>query len=263
MPEEEKVIHEGSDEPAAREWGRSSAGKPPGERTTPVPQAPQVETGSPMPVFGALHRRARQSLLEMLLPGEQPLVVVPGAAGSGIVGTDRRAIVLKAGARFGAPFHARAKAFEYESVIGVRLDTESTPAVVAIDAPLKIGSSRVYWADTRDDSWKARNAVPIEASFFGIALERVIVLRELVDAYRRKHPPLAAQRQRAQSSPIVQPIRPRDAPAAPEDSGIVAALPVLSDRCPQCRTELRSGWRFCPECGAPSEPPPAASSGNS
>jgi hypothetical protein len=261
MPEEEKVIHEGSGGPAAREWGRSSPGEPPGERTTPVPQVAQVEPASLMRVFGGLHRKAQQALLDMLLPGEQPLVVVPGAAGCGIVGTDARGLVVKAGTRFGAPFHARAKAFEYESVIGVRLDTESSPAVVAIDAPLKIATCRVYWADARDDPWKARNAIPVQASSFGIVLDRVIALRALVMAYRERHPALQTpQRDRREPSrPNVQPLRSGDTPASDEEGGVVAPLPVLTDRCQQCRAELRPGWKFCPGCGAPSE---TASSGS-
>jgi zinc-ribbon domain len=256
MPEEEKVIHEGSDGPAAREWGRSKAGEPPGERTAPVPQATPVETASLMRVFGGLHRKAQQSLLDMLLPGEQPLVVVPGAAGCGIVGTESRALVVKAGARFGAPFHARSKPFEYESVIGVRLDTEGSPAVLAIDAPVKMAMCRVYWADARDDPWKARNAIPIEPSAFAMVLERVVQLRALVAAYRERHPALLSQP--GPTSPLpqkVRPIRPADAPSADPDPEPVAPLPVLTDRCPQCRAELRSGWKFCPRCGTPSEQP--------
>jgi zinc ribbon protein len=258
MPEEEKVIPKGSGEPAAREWGRSSAGEPPGERTAPVPQAPQVETASLVRVFGGLHRRAQQSLLDMLLPGEQPLVVVPGAAGCGIVGTESRVLVLKAGARFGSPFHARSKAFEYESVIGVRLDTESSPAVVAIDAPLKIATCRIYWADSRDDPWKARNAIPVEGASFGTVLERVVQLRALLTAFRNSHPAVQAQGRRAQQAPQnVQPLRGADAPSTDPDAGVVAPLPVLSERCPHCRAELRPGWKFCPGCGTPSGTPGA------
>jgi hypothetical protein len=238
MPEEEKVIHEGSDGPAAQEWGRSSPGKLPGERTTPVPQVPKVETASLMRVFGGLHRRAQQSLLDMLLPDEQPMVFLPGAAGSGIVGTDSRALVLKAGSRFGAPFHARSKAFEYESVIGVRLDTETTPAVVAVDAPLKIASSRVYWADSRDDPWKARNAIPIEPGSFTVVLERVLELRALVTQFRDRHPAVTHR----------EPVR-----ETPDVLGVVAPLPLPAGRCPDCRSELRPGWKFCPGCGAASE----------
>ena len=189
-----------------------------------------------MRVFGGLHRRVQQSLLAMLLPGEEPRILVPGAAGSGIVATDSCALVLKAGARFGAPFGERSKAFEFESVIGIRFDTETTPAVVAIDAPHKIASCRVYWADSRDDPWKARNAIPIETASFGMVLERVVELRALVAAFRESHPNLPQHPEPAHPAPSIVP------------------LPVLTGRCGQCRAELRPGWRFCPGCGAPSEP---------
>ena len=235
MPEEEKLVHEGLGRPAAREWDRSSQGQLPGERTTSLPQVPPLGPGSLMRAFGGLHRRVQQSLLAMLLPGEEPRILVPGAAGSGIVATDSRALVLKAGARFGAPFGERSKAFEYESVIGIRCDTETTPAVVAIDAPHKIASCRVYWADSRDDPWKARNAIPIETASFGMVLERVVELRALVAAFRESHPNLPQHPEPAHPAPHIVP------------------LPVLTGRCGQCRAELRPGWRFCPGCGAPSE----------
>ena len=188
-----------------------------------------------MRVFGGLHPRVQRSVLELLLPEEEPRIVMPGAAGCAIVATDSRALVLKAGARFGAPFGARSKAFEYESVIGIRFDTETTPAVVAIDAPHKIASCRVYWADSRDDPWKARNAIPIETASFGMVLERVVELRALVAAFRERHPNL--------------PQHPE--PAHPAQQ--IVPLPVLTERCQQCRAELRPGWRFCPGCGSPSE----------
>lgn len=235
MPEEEKLVPKGSDGPAAREWDRSSHGQPPGERTTSLSQVSQLDPGSLMRAFGGLHRRAQRSLLEMLLPGEEPRIVVPGAAGSGIVATDSRALILKAGARFGAPFGERSKVFEYESVIGIRFDTETSPAVVAIDAPHKIASCRVYWADSRDDPWKARNAIPVESASFGMVLERVIELRALVAAFRESHPNLPQHPEPAHPAPRIVP------------------LPVLTERCPQCRAELRPGWRFCPGCGSPSE----------
>jgi len=187
-----------------------------------------------------LGARTRAAMAEALLPGEQPHVVIPGSGGSAIVGTGERIIVIKSGVRAGIPLGARAKAFEFESVIGVRLDTETSPAVVAIDAPHKIASCRVYWADTRDDPWKARNAIPVDPAAFGVTLEQVIALRALIDAYRKGHPALSRR-------PAV--------PAAREPGAVVTALPVLAERCPSCRSELRPGWRFCPTCGRAADPP--------
>ena len=214
-----------------------------------------MEPGYVMRVFGRLPRRAQRSLLDMLWPGEEPRVVIAGVAGSALVGTDNRALVVKAGARFGAPFRGIAKAFEYESVIGVRLDTETLPAVVAIDAPHKIASCRVYWVDGRDDPWKARNAIPVDPASFGAVLEQVVDLRAVIAAYRERHPALARQGQPSPPSRVVKPMRPPDAAAMAEEGGVVQPLPVFAERCPRCRAELRPGWRFCPRCGAPSETP--------
>ena len=252
MPDEEKVVQEGSAGPAAQETGRSGGGDSPGERTAPVPQGSQLDPQVMLPALLGLPRRAQKWLMDMLLPGEQPRVVVPGAAGSCIVGTDGRALVLKAGTRFGAPLRHRSKAFEYETVIGVRFDIETEPPVVAIDAPHKIGSSRVYWADSRDDPWKARNAIPITAPFSTV-LEQVVTLRALVTSFRDHHPGLHHPWEHLHRRPapaLVQPIRPGDLDLK---RGAVAPLPALTERCDDCRAELRPGWKFCPGCGAPAK----------
>ena len=244
MPDEEKVVQEGSAGPAAQQTGHSSGGDSPGERTAPVPQGSQLDPQVMLPALLGLPRRAQKWLMDMLLPGEQPRVVVPGAAGSCIVGTDGRALVLKAGTRFGAPLQHRSKAFEYETVIGVRFDIEAEPAVVAIDAPHKIISCRIYWADSRDDPWKARNAIPIAAPFSTV-LEQVVTLRALVATYRGDHPALDHPWEhvhRRATPQLVQPIRPG-----------VAPLPALTERCTNCRAELRPGWKFCPGCGERAE----------
>ena len=254
MPEEEKLVHEGLGRPAAREWDRSSQGQLPGERTTSLPQVPPLGPGSLMRAFGGLHRRVQRSLLAMLLPGEEPRILVPGAAGSGIVATDSRALVLKAGARFGAPFGERSKAFEYESVIGIRFDTETTPAVVAIDAPHKIASCRVYWADSRDNPWKARNAIPVERPYEELAREAVDAIRGLMEAYRDRHPPhVPAPRAALPPRPVN--VLPDTEPDDDEDDdkAVVSPLPLLGERCPRCRSDVRPGWRFCPKCGAASK----------
>jgi hypothetical protein len=37
-----------------------------------------------------------------------------------------------------------------------------------------------------------------------------------------------------------------------DERAIVSPLPVLGERCPRCRADVRPGWRFCPKCGAAS-----------
>lgn len=211
--------------------------------------------------------KAQAVLFDALLPGEQPHVVIPGAAGSAIAGTGERVLVVKSGARGGALMGARAKAFEYESVIGIRLDTGTTPAVIAVDAPVKIASCRVYWADSRDNPWKARNAIAVEQPH-AAAAAGVSALRGLLEAYRDRHPRLAARAEHEDRGAKVMEALPKTRrttriPAPPpsdenaedeqDERSVVSPLPGLGDRCPHCRAELRTGWRYCPGCGAPSE----------
>jgi hypothetical protein len=197
-----------------------------------------------------LNQKVQAALMEMLHPGEQPHVVVAGAGGSAIIGTSERALVIKTGARSGAPFAAHSKAFEYESVIGVRIDTSESQAVVVIDAPVKSASCRVYWADPRDNAWRARNAVPVDPPY-GSAKEGVEGLRGLLEAFRERHPALPRGTERQVE--VVQAFPDADDKPAEDEGASVSALPVVKDRCPHCRAVLRPGWRYCPGCGAPSE----------
>jgi hypothetical protein len=201
-----------------------------------------------------LNQKAQAALMETLHPDEQPHVVVAGASGSAIIGTGERALVIKSGVRFGAPFAARTKAFEYESVIGVRIDTSESPAVVVIDAPVKSASCRVYWADPRDNAWRARNAIPVDPPYSN-AEEGVEALRGLLEAFRERHPalPRGTERTADRTPPVVQAFPDADDKPAEEEGASVSALPVVKDRCPHCRAVLRPGWRYCPGCGAPSE----------
>jgi hypothetical protein len=202
-----------------------------------------------------LEDRSRAVMFDALLPGEHPHVVIRGAGGSAIVATDERVLVIKSGARSGALLGARAKAFEYESVIGVRLDTDRSSAVVAVDAPVKIASCRVYWADSRDNAWKARNAIPLDRPY-GSARRAVEAIKGLLEAYRERHPGLGSgtPASSAPSSRRVQVLPDTEPPTEDAEEGaVVSPLPVLGERCPRCRADVRPGWRFCPKCGTPSE----------
>ena len=211
-----------------------------------------------------LNSKVQAVLFEALLPGEQPHVVIPGAGGSAIAGTGERILVIKSGSRGGALFGARVKAFEYESVIGIRLDTGTSPAVIAVDAPLKIASCRVYWADSRDNPWKARNAIPVDPPY-AAADAGVSALKGLLAAYRDCHPGVGAnaranERSLMEALPKARrPGRARDLPSeddSAERRAVVSPLPGrpgMAERCPHCRAEVRSGWRYCPRCGSPSE----------
>ncbi len=199
-----------------------------------------------------LEDKARAVLFDALLPGEHPHVVIGGAAGSAIVATGERVIVIKSGARSGALLGARAKAFEYESVIGVRLDTEGSRGVIAVDAPVKIASCRVYWADSRDNPWKARNAIPVERPYEP-ARQAVDAIRGLLESYRDRHPAPAPRRTPRPVLPRPVKLNTEQPPETDEEGAVVSPLPVLGERCPSCRADVPPGWRFCPKCGTASE----------
>jgi zinc-ribbon domain len=263
MPEKGRVLQEAKQQTGASKRGqrtKQQTGASKAERAKRQGRPPvrgQAESPAPGTIVDdirLLRRKVQAALVETLLPGEQPHVVIKGALGCAIVGTGERALVLKAGARFGSPLGPRVKAFEYESVIGVRFDTERPQAVVAIDAPVKIASCRIYWADSRDNAWKARNAIPVDRPYRDVEAG-VEELKGLLEAFRERHPSLGSH-----GVPIPTPQKVQALPASEEGEGegedegaVISALPVIGERCPHCHAELRPGWRFCPGCGAPSE----------
>jgi hypothetical protein len=230
-----------------------------------------------------LHRKARAALADALEPGEQPRLLIPGLAGAAMVATDRRAFVFKAGARAGLPFGARLKAFEYESVMRVDLRPAGEVDVVVIHAPLKISTCSSYWADPRDDPWRARNAIAVTrgsetAKQSAAELSRLATeFNARATARRSEHarphgevrtPDVVgriAELEQRTSRPAlageiasVREVEPE--PAAP------ATAASATEECPRCGNELGAGWQFCPRCGAPaSEAPgrPAKAAGNS
>jgi hypothetical protein len=195
--------------------------------------------------------KARAVMFDALLPGEHPHVVFSGAAGSAIVATGERILVIKTGARSGATLGARAKAFEYETVIGVRIEAELSPPVFAVDAPAKMASCRVYWADPRDNAFKARNAIPLGRTYEQ-AEQAVNEIRGLLEAYRDRHPGLSPGPAPSRSLPVERDAQVVKALPAEEERGVVSPLPSLGERCPHCRADVRPGWSYCPKCGAAS-----------
>ncbi len=217
----------------------------------------------PTPDLTMLHRKARVALDEVIMPGEEPRLLIPGLAASAIVATDSRAFVFKAGARAGLPFGARLKIFEYESVMRVDLRPAGDIDVVVIHAPLKISTCSSYWADPRDDPWKARNAIVVTrgSKFAEDAVE------ELSRLVKKVHDRRAASR--AERSPQ----RSSSGDRTPDVVGRIAELEQRGGRaeiasvprgpdsqpsaeeCSRCGTELGDGWDFCPGCGTPAKAP--------
>jgi hypothetical protein len=190
-----------------------------------------------------LHRKARTALGQALDPGEEPRLLIPGLAGAAIIATDRRAFVFKAGARAGLPFGARLKVFEYESVMRVDLRPAGEVDVVVIHAPLKISTCSSYWADPRDDPWRARNAIAVTRGS-QTAEQSARELASLATDFNTRRSEHTHAPREGRTPDVVGRIAELE-----QRSGRPEIAPV-NEQCPRCGNELGPGWQFCPRCGA-------------
>jgi hypothetical protein len=209
------------------------------------------------PDLTRLHRKAKAALAESILPGETPLVVIHGAGNSAIIATDRRVFVFKIGVKSGTPFGYRFRDFEYESVMRVDEHRETKEGVVVIHAPLKISSCPSYWADGRDDPWRARNAIPLEPDAPRAARD-VGAISDLVAEFNRRHSrerEAAGQAAHEDATPtptVLEEIAPQKGKGAKRPVVLPSAH---AETCPNCGAGLRAGWQFCPRCGASAAEP--------
>jgi hypothetical protein len=222
--------------------------------------APLITDGvapAPPPDVELLHRKALVALEEALPPREHPRLVVPGLASSAIIATEARVFVFKTGVRAGLPFGARLKEFEYETVLRVELRPAGDVDVIVVHAPLKISNCSSYWADSRDDPWRARNAIPVTPGL-RMAVRSVGELSGLVDAFKDRGDARRAEHAR-NAQPAVDP--------APDVVGNITQLEQRGDRaepssvCEGCGSELGEQWQFCPTCGAPAKAKPRGGAG--
>ncbi len=113
--------------------------------------------------------------------------------------------------------------------------------MVVIHAPLKISTCSSYWADPRDDHWKARNAIAVTRGS-ALAAGSVEELSRLVAGFNDRG--AARQRASAHRSPSDR------AEQTPDVVGHIAERAAIP-ACTRCGSELGSGWQYCPRCGAP------------
>jgi zinc-ribbon domain len=200
-----------------------------------------------------LHRKAKLALKQALAPGESPLLVLHGLGDSAIIGTDRAAYVFKSGVKAGIPFGHRLKPFEYESIMRVDVRRGRGVDVVVIHAPLKISVCPSYWADERDDPWKARNAIPVALLDQGLE-EGAGCLVGLVAGFQEVHA-RAANRGAPLGDRVARPTPPvlehlGELEQEQSIEPVVVPGPGAGE-CPRCGNTLRIGWEFCPRCGTP------------
>jgi hypothetical protein len=227
-----------------------------------VPRS-EEPTGPRPPDLTLLHRKAQAAIAEALKAGEEPRLVIAGLSSAALVATDTRAFVFKTGARAGLPFGVRLKEFEYESVMRIDLRPAGEVDVVVIHAPLKISSCSSYWADKRDDPWKARNAVAVtrgsvEAKRSVERLSRLVLeFRDRGAAARAGHTAPATEKKTPDVVERIagleqRPGRQEILPVPREQPDGQVGGPTTED-CPRCGNALSSGWHFCPRCGAPAK----------
>jgi hypothetical protein len=223
---------------------------------SPAPLSPPSEDRPirRQPNLTTLHRRARAALTQALSPGEEPRLVIPGLGSTALIATDARVFVFKTGAHAGLPFSSRLKEFEYESVMRIDLRNAGDIDVVVIHAPLKIASCSSYWVDSRDDPWRARNAIPVGRA--SSSVERAVAeLTRLLSEFRGR----SAMRPSADAGSVVERITEIEkgsvlAGVPPSDEAESRPSPgPTSEDCPRCGNKLRVGWQFCPRCGAPAK----------
>jgi hypothetical protein len=220
-------------------------------------ESKRQRSGNELVALSRLHRKVSAAVEEALLPAELPRVVIHGASGSAIVGTDSRALVLKLGLKAGVPLGCRLKAFEYEHVMKVCFHPGESIGVVVIHAPLKIAVCPIYWADQRDDPFKARNAIAVELPDPRVDAGTA-KLAALVAEFQRGHArPTSKTAEPEPATELPKPVvlKPRDDAERPMTPQPLRPPGPQAYDCPRCGAVLRVNWRFCPRCGAPAEVP--------
>lgn len=107
---------------------------------------PQIDQRSVNPAdFEKLKNKVKQALSENVSPDETVRVIIHGANGQAIIGTDTRAFVCKPGFLAGATFGAEVTSWSYQNVIGVQVHKGMVTGSVVIQAPGQSGKKTSYW----------------------------------------------------------------------------------------------------------------------
>jgi Short C-terminal domain len=149
---------------------------------------PHFVNNNAQTVFAKLKKRIKESLEQNLLSTETVKVVIIGAGGQAIVGTDTRLFVAKAGYLAGATFGAEVTSWGYKNLLGIQVHKGLTTGGVIIQAPGQSGLDTSYWGSGKGDLWKAPNAIPVAGAWDQVRAA-VAELQQLIDT---AHSPQAA-----------------------------------------------------------------------
>jgi hypothetical protein len=151
--------------------------------------APAIdETSVELSDYAKLKDKVRTELEANLGPGETIRVIIRGAHGQAMVGTDSRVFVCKPGFMAGAAFGAEVTSWSYRNLTGVQRHKGMVSGSVLLQAQAQSGQDTSYWARGDDDPSKAPNAIPIAGDWNRID-PGVARLRQLID---QAHAPASA-----------------------------------------------------------------------
>ncbi len=143
---------------------------------------PQIDQQSVNPAdFEKLRNKVKQAVAENASPDETVRVIIHGAHGQAIIGTDTRAFVCKPGFMAGATFGTEVTSWSYQNITGVQVHKGMLTGSVVIQAPGQRGTKTSYWGQKGDDPAKTPNAIPVAGGWNEVQAG-VARLRQLIDA---------------------------------------------------------------------------------
>ena len=143
--------------------------------------APRVDEESvELSDYAKLKEKVRDALEENLGPEETIRVIIRGAHGQAMVGTDSRVFVCKPGFMAGASFGAEVTAWSYRNLTGVQRHKSMGSGSVLLQGQGQAGQKTSYWGKGDDDPAKAPNAIPVAGDWKRIDAG-VAHLRRLID----------------------------------------------------------------------------------
>jgi hypothetical protein len=156
--------------------------------------APQLdEYGVQLADYEKLKGKVKSALEDNLAPNETIRVIIRGAHGQAMVGTDTRVFVCKPGFMAGAAFGAETTSWSYQNLVGVQAHKGMVSGSVVLQGPGQSGKKTSYWGGGRDDPAKAPNAIPVAGDWKQVQAG-VVVLRQLIDDAHKAPVAAAAER---------------------------------------------------------------------
>lgn len=131
--------------------------------------------------FDRLRKKVKAAMRENLAAGETIRVIVHGANGQAIIGTDTRAFVCKPGFMAGATFGAEMTTWGYPNLVGVQVHKGMVSGAVVLQGPGQTGTKANYWSQGDSDPHKAPNAIPVAGDWKNVQA-RTATLSQLIDA---------------------------------------------------------------------------------